>query len=777
MDVFLQSLGLERITRNEPKPLLNIAALFGHLMVVKLLVQHGMDPHQCDRERSLNALHEACLKGKLDVVRYLIGIGVNVNAKTVTGETGLHLAAKSGHIDVAEYLLQHDADVKHFRLTGHTALHFAAARGDIPLARLMLDAGADIEASQLDGVTPLYISAERGQMYMTRFLIKRGAKVDRPCTEQKRTPLHVASSMGHLAVIEALLMAGANLHAKNTLLQRPEEIIGTRKVLSVVERGLIESTFSRFKKNKKLQEKKRVKGPSTSHDDSPQRRQSTSPRCREITTPSLKASARDEQKQHQHQHQVSQTETIPQGTDPANEEDAHSATTKKSLSPTPQRQELPSQQQQQQQHSQHQKISSETPTVTRKKLSIVDQIAAQRSNEGFRLFDIKELISKPNPEGSGAQTDRQYGERPLTARTSRRASFSWSRLQRQPGSARADYQHVIAESPRRPFVVKGESRRFSRRNNNLSNIVTHVPAESTKEAHSPRKSHPAPADSPDATPEPFSPPQDSAKHRHAHEHRPSGVFKRFHKSKRGSTIQDSGTQTDKTCFRAVRSELNGEMLDHKGRSTLFVAANNGNIGMLDRLLDSGMDPNLHAEEHGWTPLYASSRNGHLEVVRKLLDHGALVNETINSGATALHGASAFGQEQVARLLIERGAKLDMTTKHGELPLHTAARNGYMHVVSLLLSTDKSVIDKRRFSDGSTALHLAVEKQWAGAVKELIDWGADPGIEKEDGITSLYMTAISGNKSIAQMILASPMPFNVNIQTVENWTALHVACAR
>lgn len=746
VELFLQFLGLDIIIKKEPKPLLTVAAMFGHLPLVKLLVQSGTDPLLCEQERSMNALHEASLKGMIDVVRYLLSIGVEVDVKNAAGETSLHLAAKSNHVDVAECLIKHGADVKQHRAMGHTALHFAAARGDIPLARLLLDAGAEMEASFLDVGTPLYISAERGQVYMTRFLLKRGAVVDHPCTKHLMTPLHVASAMGQLAVIEALLTAGAGINGKNALLQRPEEIIGSRKSLTVVERALIESAFSRFKK-KKLQERKNGKAPPT--EGSHKKRLPTSPSHKEIKSERRSVSP---DKPNTAEPELSS------GEDPKNVEDV-----------PVEEEPPPSSVKQQILNNSSLDATTETIHTHRRKPSLIDQFTGRRT-DGFRLFDIKEFISSPSQDDHRVTPDDNPKERPGTARTPRRTSFTWSRLQRQPGSARANYRYATTESPRKErqeSLTKTTSKRLSRSG---SMSVSQMPP--SGKSSSVTKSH----SSHSVNQFNYTPTPSRESSCGASDNRTSARFKRIPKSKRPGS-QDSGTQTDKSSFRSRRSDSVAESVDARGRSHLFMAANCGNIGTVDRLLASGLNPNVHVEEHGWTPLYAASRNGHLEVVKRLLQHGAQVNETINSGATAMHGACAFGQEQVARVLIDHGARLDMTTKHGELPLHTAARNGYMHVVSLLLATDKSLIDRKRFNDGSTALHLAVEKQWAGAVKELIDWGANPGIAKEDGITPLYMTSIPGNKSIAKMILDSSIPFDVNIQTDENWTALHVACAR
>lgn len=725
---------METIAQNEPIPLLNTAALCGYLPVVRFLVESGIDIHLSDSEKSYNALHEASMKGKIDIVRYLLSIGMEVDVVNATGETSLLLASKFGHVDIAECLIRHGANVNHTRKSGHSALHFAAARGDIPLSRLFLENGADIEALSSDIGTPLYISAERGQVYATRFLLKKGAAVNRPCTQNGNVPLHAASAMGHTAVIEALLAAGAKLNVKNAFFQEPEEIIGLKKSLSVVERAVIESTFNRHKKAKKLQEQKAGKPPQFVSQEI-----RASESNAEIKKETLPPSS--------YPQQPVETE-IGSGENPENVED-HPNDEEPIISDDDTKARLD---------------LEEASEGHRRMRSLVDPSTGRNSEGSSRLLDIKEFISCPAHEIARIGSFENPRER---KESRRRPSFGWSRLQRQPGSARSHNRCSVTESPKRS-PKKTENKRLSRSGSLLFPNLSSIKASGS--AHS--------VVSPTSLPSKETPVsiRDSANSSAGcSDSKSSSVFRKIPKCKRTPRHETASPRSATSSSKVA--QCIDELMDAKGRSSLINAARSGNINVVERLLEAGMDPNIHYETHGWTPLYAASRQGHLEIVKKLLEHGANVDERINSGATALHGACASGQEQVARVLLENHARTNLTTRNGETPLHTAARNGFLHVVSLLLSKDQSLLERQTISEKSTALHLAVEKENAGAVKELLDRGANPRIAKQDGITALYLTAISGNKTIAKMLLDSPHRLDVNQQTDEKWTPLHVACAR
>eukprot|EP00210_Caulerpa_lentillifera_P005472 g5232.t1 len=758
LKLFMSHVGMDVIQKKEPKAILEIAAATGQLEMVKLLVESGVDATERSGEKGLSALHEAALAGSAEIVRFLLSTGIKIDTKSFSGETSLHLAAKSGQLEVAQCLVERGANVNETRGTGHSAIHFAAARGDIPLARLLLNKGADLEAAAEDVGTPLYLSAERGQLYMVKFLLKKGALVDVSCTEKKRTPLHIASAVGQLPVIEALLAEGANLDAKNALNQRPEDVIGTKKSLSVVERGFIESTFARYRKN-------RTKDSGTTSINA----SSIDQKARTKTTSGSSGVKLDSLKNTKPQVKILDLQKGEDNGAAGGGGFIKAAKWETSIGENgtkmkPKTQSISSQFDVAPSDVPPHQVRNNQPQLTLQ----ANNNNTIESGKSLVFYDINEVPISPKLH----EVDPSNDPSSRSIKTSRTSSLSktpslvgaslrWNRLTRSPGSARADYRKSESGSPRKQSSINGP---FSARRSTAKQSTRWINGGGSGGSGSTNKYH---------------------HHHRRHQMTPSEVS-----SSEEPVVTD---QNKVTLPQSKRSTSTGsESLGFSGNlrstsiasaseldriNTLLSAANGGDIGLVDRLLNSGVSPNVQKEAHGWTPLYAASRQGHVEIVQKLLDQGALVNKTINSGATSLHGAAAFGQEQVITVLLQHKAQIDARTKHGELPLHTAARNGYLHVVALLLSADRSLIDHKRSSDGSTALHLACEKQWAGAVKELIDWGANPGICKADSITPLYMTAITGNRHIAQTLLSSSITIDVNVQTVENWTALHVACAR
>src|SRR6516164_7887798 len=88
----------------------------------------------------------------------------------------------------------------------------AAMKGNREAVRSLLDRKADVNAPQLDGTTALHWAVEADDLDLADLLIRRGANVSAP-NRDGATPLLLASVNGKAAMIEKLLQAGADPNA------------------------------------------------------------------------------------------------------------------------------------------------------------------------------------------------------------------------------------------------------------------------------------------------------------------------------------------------------------------------------------------------------------------------------------------------------------------------------------------------------------------------------------------------------------------------------------
>lgn len=88
-------------------------------------------------------LHKASLIGHLEVVKYLLSSGVEVDSKTEFNSTPLHFASENGHLEVVSHLVSCGANVNSVEEDGWTPLHYAAYNGFEEVILFLLKNGSD----------------------------------------------------------------------------------------------------------------------------------------------------------------------------------------------------------------------------------------------------------------------------------------------------------------------------------------------------------------------------------------------------------------------------------------------------------------------------------------------------------------------------------------------------------------------------------------------------------------------------------------------------------
>lgn len=117
---------------------LGLASFFGHIELVKLLLDQGADPNiAANNSFKVTPLHSACAISNYDIAKILIEKGANVNAKQIQGVTPLHSAAHNGQAKLVKLLLKNGAEINSKMDDGKTPLFMAEEKGFIETSELI----------------------------------------------------------------------------------------------------------------------------------------------------------------------------------------------------------------------------------------------------------------------------------------------------------------------------------------------------------------------------------------------------------------------------------------------------------------------------------------------------------------------------------------------------------------------------------------------------------------------------------------------------------------
>ncbi|XP_048753764.2 E3 ubiquitin-protein ligase MIB2-like [Ostrea edulis] len=245
----------------------------------------------------------------------------------------------------------------------------------------------------------------------------------------------------------------------------------------------------------------------------------------------------------------------------------------------------------------------------------------------------------------------------------------------------------------------------------------------------------------------------------------------------------------------------------EGKTALQIAAYEGNVDVVQFLLENNADPNLKDKEDD-SPLHYSAFGKEHKTMGELLKRGADANIVNKSKQTPLHISVGKGSVECVKLLLEHKANPSLKDKDGDTVMHDAISQKELHseiiqsvigsrlanyketntkgfnvlqwaamkdsrlAVSVVIDKNKSIVDDK-MAEGFTALHIAVANDFVEISSALIHRGnCNVNVTDKDKRTPLIICVSQGHKRTMEVLLAASC--NVNAQDINGNTALHVA---
>lgn len=158
------------------------------------------------------AIHAAADRGDLKEVMALVQRDSSLlNAQDAFfGRAPLTSAAGQGRIEVVRYLLRQGADVNHQAACGWTPLFRSVRWGHIAVVSLLLERGARVALADNVGLTPLMLTCLWGHIEVLKLLLRHGGSDVDAVDHGGRTALLVSASHDRTDEARLLLLAGAD---------------------------------------------------------------------------------------------------------------------------------------------------------------------------------------------------------------------------------------------------------------------------------------------------------------------------------------------------------------------------------------------------------------------------------------------------------------------------------------------------------------------------------------------------------------------------------------
>ncbi len=145
---------------------------------VKKLIDSGEDINKVDSSNNFSELHYASMKGKKEVVEFLIEHGANIDLQGYKKWTPLYRAIVDNQPKIAMLLIEKGANVNLKDSDGWIPLHRAIKDNHLDIAKKLIEHGADINAQNNIGWTPLHRAIADNHFDFTKYLMSKGANIN-----------------------------------------------------------------------------------------------------------------------------------------------------------------------------------------------------------------------------------------------------------------------------------------------------------------------------------------------------------------------------------------------------------------------------------------------------------------------------------------------------------------------------------------------------------------------------------------------------------------------
>ena len=189
-------------------------------------------------------------------------------------------------------------------------------------------------------------------------------------------------------------------------------------------------------------------------------------------------------------------------------------------------------------------------------------------------------------------------------------------------------------------------------------------------------------------------------------------------------------------------------------------------------IGAGADIETKNRNKGCSPLQLASRSGALTTVKMLVEAGADVRATDAKRVTCLIFAADFGHTDTVRYLAGLPeVDLDHQDSSKYTALHVAVEREYADVVQVLIDAGADIETKSHV--GRSPLFVGSMSGALTAMTKLVEAGADVRATDDGRATCLILAAHVGRTDTVRYLVSLP-EVDLDHQDCENDTALHVA---
>ena len=178
---------------------------------------------------------------------------------------------------------------------------------------------------------------------------------------------------------------------------------------------------------------------------------------------------------------------------------------------------------------------------------------------------------------------------------------------------------------------------------------------------------------------------------------------------------------------------------------LITAVKAGNVEEVARLLDAHPELVAARGDNGASAILLAVYHGKPAVAQVFVDHGAPLD---------IFEASALGRvDRIVSLLKEDPTRASAYAPDGFYPVGLAAFFGHLDAVKALIAAGADVRAAARNPFKVQAIHAAAASRNVAIVRAVLEAGADPNAQQQQGFRPMHEAGTNGNLELAELLVS------------------------
>jgi ankyrin repeat protein/uncharacterized protein YegL len=211
---------------------LHYAIINFNVEIIKYLIEHGADVNAETSDDFTPPLHLAIeYNFNVKIIKYLVEQGANINAETNNGYTPLHWAAcNNSNVEVLQYLISQGVNVNAENYHGKTPLDVADTEEK---KQILINAGAKTVTKYSPPSKPnidIFEAIRQGDLITVKKLLQKDGKLIFARNNLGDMSLHYAAKFNsNVDILKYLISQGSNVNAKNNHGKTPLDVANTEE--------------------------------------------------------------------------------------------------------------------------------------------------------------------------------------------------------------------------------------------------------------------------------------------------------------------------------------------------------------------------------------------------------------------------------------------------------------------------------------------------------------------------------------------------------------------